>query len=170
MGTNMNNVCSISSYNKKEFPSSQLLVIFLQLVQSRQKRLRNQRKNYCTAISPKSYFGTKNTQEPDGIEFEDEAYMNQGWQKGFMEWRFISDRIHDALQYFDDGYFAECPLPEEQNYKDLGDRQVQPKQRIRQNISFHSISTRLCYCWLIVVVIVIIIIIIVTTWRSKSII
>ena len=43
--------------------------------------------------------------------------MNQGWQKGFMEWRFISDRIHDALQYFDDGHFAECPLPEQQNYK-----------------------------------------------------
>jgi len=164
----MNNYCT-EKYNisSKDFPSAQLrdkqlLIIFLQLVQSRQKKLRNQRKNYCTSISSHSYFGsTKNGQELEFSEYEEDT-----WSNSFLEWRFISDQIHESLRSFDtkdiDNYAGT-----EDIYEDIDERPKQPKRRNRLNVSLHSINTRLCYCWLIVVVVIIIIIIIVTTWRSK---
>ena len=86
----MNNYCT-EKYNisSKDFPSAQLrdkqlLIIFLQLVQSRQKKLRNQRKNYCTSISSHSYFGsTKNGQVSSCV---------YSWKKIFHQFYSSDDR------------------------------------------------------------------------------
>ena len=52
----MNNICNTNSNNtnssldQTQLDEKKLLLIFLQLVQSRQKKLRTQRKNYCTSV------------------------------------------------------------------------------------------------------------------------
>ena len=53
---NMNNICNTNSNNtnssldQTQLDEKKLLLIFLQLVQSRQKKLKTQRKNYCTLV------------------------------------------------------------------------------------------------------------------------
>jgi hypothetical protein len=56
LNENMNNICNTNSNNtnsslgQTQRDEKKLLLIFLQLVQSRQKRLRTQRKNYSTLV------------------------------------------------------------------------------------------------------------------------
>jgi len=166
--TKFKNYYSTSSTSRLN--EKQLLLIFLQLVQSRQKRLRNQRKNHCSFISSNTPFSEETVKTAIDEELEYEGEAKRETSKDYRkQWRHISDMIHVALEECSHNYVSNISTVTGcQKYEGLEQEVSQFRTNGKDHISFKSSSTRLCYCWLIVAILVIIIIIIVTTWKGRS--